>query len=183
MAPSLTVIARPPVRRLLPPLRSLVFSAARSRAAGVPVRAAFRWTPALVPLTAVRRGTAAVLYEHPRPSYGTRHLLIVPSRGIRDLLALADPAHADVRAEMWRLRDWAETELGLAHAVVNAGPRQDVLQVHLHVTDGELPTGDTDFGSFEEAVLALPSLPDLQGRIAGGLSLVKPSSAPNVQIW
>jgi hypothetical protein len=137
------------------------------------VRAAFEYAQYLLPLTVVQQGTVAAVYEHPRPVYGTRHLLIVPSRGIRDLLVLARPDHADVRAEMWRLREAVEKELGLANALINGGPRQDVLQVHMHVTDGDVPSGDLGFASLDAAVLALPEQPDLETRLREGVSISK----------
>lgn len=77
-------------------------------------------------------------------------MLLVPKRRIRSLLELADPANADLYADILLVAHAVEQALGLAsHDYVlcaNGGPRQEVQQVHFHMFSGERyvssPDGD-----------------------------------------
>jgi len=160
-------------------VKQLAFAAARSPLAGIVVRFGFAHARALLPLRVVEQGELVAVYEHPRPVYGTYHHIAVPSVGVPDVLALAGPRHAAVRAELVEV---------LARrggtALVNAGPRQDVGQVHFHLTDDAM-TGrepDGDWPGWTAAIEGFAASPDRERRIAGGCTLLQRPGDPRVHL-
>lgn len=171
----------------MPSLKELAFRVARSPPAGALVRFGFARADRLLPLSCVRRGTLAALYHHPRPSYGSFHELAVPLRAIPDVFALAHPRHADVRRELFELIA-AVARPRPTWVLVNAGPRQDVPQVHFHLTDGDpLPGGDpagrTCWPHWEAAIRGIASAPEVEARYRAGFTLVQPPGVPAVSLY
>jgi hypothetical protein len=162
-------------------VKELAFRTARSSVAGAVVRFGFAHTPWLLPLTVVERGRLVTVYEHPRPCFGTWHHIAVPSVAMPDVFALAHPRHATLRADLAALIDNRDVS-----ALVNAGPRQDVGQLHVHLTDDPWPAGEPDgdvsWPTWDDAVLGLAALPDVERRFANGLSLLRPAGAQRVRL-
>jgi hypothetical protein len=160
-------------------VKTLAFAAARTPLAGVVVRFGFAHARWLLPLRVVEQGERVAVYAHPRPVYGSYHHIAVPSVGVPDVLALARPRHAALRAEL--------VELLARHggtALVNAGPRQDVGQVHFHLTDdvqaGREP--HADWPGWEAAIGGFAARPDLRRWIAEGATLLQRPGDPRVHL-
>jgi histidine triad (HIT) family protein len=115
--------------------RRLLFSLARTRAAGFLLRRMFQSMSFLIPVERLRETSSLLAFHHPQPSYPL-HILIVPRRGYRSLLDL-DPADVDF------LRDLVETVQSLVREfhleaagyrlVTNGGGYQDVPVLHYHL--------------------------------------------------
>jgi hypothetical protein len=161
------------------PVKKLAFAAARSPLAGIVVRFGFAHARRLLPLRVVEQGERVAVYEHPRPVYGSYHHIAVPSVGVPDVLALAGPRHAAVRAELFEV---------LARrggtALVNAGSRQDVGQVHFHLTDDVQAGRDShhDWPDWEAAITGFAASPDRERRIAEGATLLQRPGDPRVHL-
>ncbi|MGI5126357.1 hypothetical protein ACQEVB_06020 [Pseudonocardia sp. CA-107938] len=160
-------------------MKKVLFAAARSPIAGAVVRFAFAHARRLLPLRVVEEGALVAVYEHPRPVYGTYHHIAVPSVAVPDVLALADPRHAALRAE---LADVLARRGGTA--LVNAGPRQDVGQVHFHLTDDAMPgrEAERDWPDWTAAIEGFAAAPGLEQRIAGGCTLLQRPGDPRVHL-
>jgi hypothetical protein len=171
MIPGLT----PERKASMATLKQLAFRMARTPASGSLVRFGFAHADRLLPLTTVDRSELAAVYRHPRPVYGTFHHIAVPLRGVPDVFALAHPRHTRLRASLFALIADARRRAP-SSVLVNAGPRQDVGQVHFHLTD-DTPFSDAvraehlTWPGWEEAVRALTSVPDIQARYRAGFSL------------
>lgn len=168
-------------------LKQLAFRMARTPASGSLVRFGFAHADRLLPLTAVDRSAQTALYRHPRPVYGTFHHIAVPLRGVPDVFALAHPRHAGLRADLFALIARAR-QRAPASVLVNAGPRQDVGQVHFHLTD-DTPFSDavrsehlTWWPDWDVAVRALTSVPDIQERYRAGFSLLQDAGDSRVRL-
>ena len=160
-------------------MKKLAFAAARTPLAGAVVRFGFAHVRRLLPLRVVEQGERVAVYEHPRPVYGTYHHIAVPSVGVPDVVALAGPAHTDVRAELVEiLARRGDT------ALVNAGPRQDVGQVHFHLTDDAQAGREAhaEWPGWEAAISGFAALPDLPRWIAGGVTLLQRPGDPRVHL-
>jgi len=151
-------------------VKKLAFAAARTPLAGAVVRFGFAHVRRLLPLRVVEQGERVAVYEHPRPVYGTYHHIAVPSVGVPEVLALATAQHTKVRAELVEV-------LGRrgGTALVNAGPRQDVGQVHFHLTDDAQAGRDahTQWPDWEAAISGFAAMPDLPRWIAQGATLLQ----------
>ncbi len=167
-------------------LRQVAFAAVRSRPAGLVVRAAFGHAERLLPLERLANGTKVTLYRHPKPAYGSKHLLMVPSVGIRDLFALSSPRHRELRAELWRRSTQWRADVGTPWMTVNAGPRQDVYQVHFHLTDiapPELVPVRQLSDEWETALRTLTSYPELSDWMRQGFALMSgPDGSVHVMV-
>ena len=167
-------------------LRSSAFVVARTPAAGALVRFGFAHLDRLLPLSVIARDRHCAVYAHPAPSYGTRHRIAVPLVGVPDVLALAHPRHAELRTKLFALIARAVRIDGLPTSVlVNAGPRQDVGQVHFHLTDdplAEFPVGQPCWTDWEAAVCGLSSVAGLDQRYRAGFSLLRRASGPGVEL-
>lgn len=167
-------------------LKQLAFQLARSPVSGSLVRFGFAHADRLLPLTSVERSALAAIYRHPRPVYGTFHHIAVPLRAVPDVFTLAHPRHADLRASLFALIASAQ-RTSPGSVLVNAGPRQDVGQVHFHLTDGA-PFSEAarserlTWPSWDEAVRALTSVPDILERYRAGMSLLQDAGAPQVRL-
>ncbi|NMO16547.1 hypothetical protein HPC49_07675 [Pyxidicoccus fallax] len=167
-------------------LKQLAFRMARTPASGSLVRFGFAHADRLLPLTAVERGGLATIYRHPRPCYGTFHHIAVPLRGVPDIFALAHPRHAELRDSLFALIASARQRTPSA-VLVNAGPRQDVGQVHFHLTDGApypeaVRSERLTWPGWDEALRALTSVPDIQERYRSGFSLLQDAAGPQVRL-
>ena len=119
--------------------RRLLFWLSRTRPMGFVVRLAFGRLWWLLPVRRVAQTARVLAFEHPAPSWQP-HLLLVPKRSIRSLLA-ARPADAAYLGEIVRLgfglavrRGLASGETGTGFALlVNGGTYQDVPQLHVHL--------------------------------------------------
>lgn len=167
-------------------LKQLAFRMARTPASGSVVRFGFAHVDRLLPLTAVERSAQAAIYRHPRPVYGTFHHLAVPLRGVPDVFALAHPRHAGLRAGLFGLIASARLRAP-SSVLVNAGPRQDVGQVHFHLTD-DAPFRDAvreerlTWPDWDQAVRALTSVPGIEERFRAGFSLLQDAGDPRVRL-
>jgi hypothetical protein len=160
-------------------VKELAFAAARTPLAGAVVRFGFAHARRLLPLRVVEQGDRIAVYEHPRPVYGTHHHIAVPSVGVRDVLALAAARHAGVRAELVEVLHRRG-----GTALVNAGPRQDVGQVHFHLTDDLQAGRDShrDWPDWEAAISGFAASPDLERWIAEGATLLRRPGDPRVHL-
>lgn len=160
-------------------MKELAFAAARTPLAGAVVRFGFAHARRLLPLRVVEQGQRVAVYEHPRPGYGSYHHIAVPSVGVPDVLALAGARHAAVRAELVEV-------LGRrgGTSLVNAGPRQDVGQVHFHLTDDAQAGRESraDWPDWEAAIGGFATLPDLRRWIAEGATLLRRPGDPRVHL-
>jgi hypothetical protein len=167
-------------------LKQLAFRMARTPASGSLVRFGFAHVDRLLPLTSVERTALAAIYRHPRPCYGTFHHIAVPLRAVPDVFALAHPLHAELRSSLFALIDGARRKTP-SSVLVNAGPRQDVGQVHFHLTDGS-PFSDATrserltWPDWDEAIRALASIPDIHERYRAGFSLLQDAGGPRVHL-
>jgi diadenosine tetraphosphate (Ap4A) HIT family hydrolase len=133
---------------------------------GLVVRLAFGRLWWLLPVRKVGQTARVLAFEHPAPSWQP-HLLLVPKRAIRSLLA-AETADVGLVGEIVRLglglalrRGLAERPTGSGFALmVNGGTYQDVPQLHFHLAglDNGLryttPTRHTASATAEQPVLA-----------------------------
>ena len=162
-------------------LGQLGITLARSSLAGGVVRLAFAHGHRLLPLKRVATSEWAGAYHHPRPCYGTRHLLVVPHFPVADIRAFAAVDLAAKRQDFLDLAHQVKSDLGVEQAMINAGPRQDVGQMHMHLSDeftgftGTLwaNTAPLPASSWDEAIRSLPSVSDLDRYWQQGLSLVE----------
>ncbi|NVI98734.1 hypothetical protein HV824_11465 [Myxococcus sp. AM009] len=167
-------------------LKQVAFQMARTPASGALVRFGFAHADRLLPLTSVARSAHAAIYRHPHPVYGTFHHIAVPLHGVPDVFALAHPRHAGLRAGLFALIASAR-QRAPSSVLVNAGPRQDVGQVHFHLTDGA-PFSDAvraealTWPDWDEAVRALTSVPGIQERYRAGFSLLQDAGDARVRL-
>ncbi len=128
-------MVEPLVRRL----RRLLFWLSRTRPMGIVVRLAFGRLWWLLPVRRVAQTAGVLAFEHPAPTWQP-HILLVPKRAIRSLLA-ATPADARLVGEVVRLgmglalrRNPADPQMDTGFALlVNGGAYQDVPQLHFHL--------------------------------------------------
>ncbi len=80
-------------------------------------------------------------FHHPRPSYPI-HILIVPKRRVRSLLALTEAEMPIVKDVIFAAQHLVETlglDAGGFRLVVNGGAYQDVMQMHWHLISDDAP--------------------------------------------
>lgn len=166
-------------------LRRVAFRLARSGPAGGLIRFSFAHLEPLVcatVLTTVARGERCAVYRHPVPSYGTRHQIAVPLVAVPDVLALAHPRHAQLRADLLALIEPLGAETSV---LVNAGPRQDVGQVHFHLSDDPMRniagTG-VSWPDWESAVCGLSGTPGLDALYLTGFSLLRRPGRTDIEL-
>ena len=113
----------------------LLFSLARSSLGGIIIGWSFAHMSFLIPVDRLYETELVVAFHHPKPSYPT-HILIVPKRKIRSVLALTEadmPVVQDVLAATKQLVAQLELEEGGFRLMVNGGAYQDVAQIHWHL--------------------------------------------------
>ncbi len=156
-------------------VRQFAFGIARSRPAGAVVRLMFGRFSRLLPLERLAASKRVALYRHPRPVYGSTHLLAVPLRGIRDISSLASNRHDELRAELWQQTAQWQARYETPWMLVNAGSRQDVFQVHFHLSDEcppDVVLSDETFGNWELALAGLGQLTDGNTLLKAGFGLL-----------
>lgn len=167
-------------------MRRAMFGLARSSAAGALVRFGFvRLEPLLsaTVLTPVARGERCAVYQHPVPAYGSWHQIGVPLVAVPDVIALAHPRHLRLRTSLIALIEQV-ADLD-ASVLVNAGPRQDVGQVHFHLTDDPMSgfgPARTRWSDWETAVCGMAVTPDLADRQRAGFSLLRRSGRTEIEL-
>lgn len=141
-------------------LRRVLFWLSRTRPMGLVVRLAFGRLWWLLPVRRVAQTAGVLAFEHPAPTWQP-HLLLVPKRAIRSLLAARETDNRLI-GEIIRLglglalrRGLAErqTDTGFA-LLVNGGTYQDVPQLHFHLAG-------LDYGLLYRAPPAPPTAPAL----------------------
>lgn len=126
----------------MPRLGRLAFLFSRSRVGGLVVGTAFQYLHWLLPVRRYYNDEFVVVLFHPKP-VSACHLVLVPKQPIRSLIGLFS---ADNAVERERLR---HSILGAVNALqkrlpngirlfCNGGVRQDVAQIHWHMTDPTL---------------------------------------------
>lgn len=81
-----------------------------------------------------------------------------------------------MRTDFLCLAERTQEAFGARSSVINCGPRQDVGQVHMHLTDEPLPIDEThslQYQSWEQAVVSLSGVADVSERLKEGFSLVQ----------
>ena len=116
-------------------LSKILFAVARSRIGAVIIGWSFAYMNFLIPVDRLHETERVVAFYHPKPSHKI-HILIVPKRKIRSLLALTEtelPVVQDVIVATQHLVKKLELQEGGFRLVVNGGAYQDVMQVHWHL--------------------------------------------------
>lgn len=93
----------------------------------------------LIPVNRIYETELVMAFHHPKPSHRT-HILIVPKRALRSILAI-DETHAAILQDVIAVAQHVVRELALEpkgfRLTVNGGAYQDVAQVHWHlISDG-----------------------------------------------
>lgn len=116
-------------------LKRLAFRAARMKPLGFLVGRIFQHAAPLLPLAWRGRNALAVAFVHPVP-YVPFHLLVIPMRRIATVFDLASAVNRDALvAVLACAADTLSRELeGRYFLSINGGARQDVMQVHCHIT-------------------------------------------------
>jgi diadenosine tetraphosphate (Ap4A) HIT family hydrolase len=121
-------------------MRRLLLKLARQPLVGALLGYAFAYLSSILPLKRVGASRYTVAFHHPAPSWAT-HLLFVPKRRIRTLIALAQVAHIDLFADLLLTAEAVARSLALDGQpyvlCANGGPRQEVQQVHFHLFTGD----------------------------------------------
>lgn len=115
-----------------------LFTLAKSPLGGLIVGISFGNFSRLLPVERVRETKTVLAFKHPKPSW-ENHILIVPKKAIKDLAAVTDVEMSYIADSLQVARDiakenkWSETDYML---VTNGGSRQEVSQLHFHLTSG-----------------------------------------------
>ena len=89
-----------------------------------------------MPVDKLHETELVMAFHHPKPQHKT-HILIVPKRALRSLMALKDEDMAvvnDVFRTAQKLVEKLQLEEGGFRLTVNGGAYQDVMQIHWHLT-------------------------------------------------
>jgi len=116
-------------------LKELLLRIARIKALGWAIGLSFQYCSFALPFDVVAETQGAICFRHPVPMQ-PYHYLVIPKRRLPTLFDLAVPEHRNI------VRDVLETaERAIGHRTgryklsANYGSRQDVMQVHFHLTD------------------------------------------------
>ena len=121
----------------------ILFTVARSRMGELIIGWSFAYMSSLIPVDRLFETDMVVAFQHPKPSHQT-HILIVPKRQVRSLLALTEaemPIVHDVIATTQHLVKELALEEGGFSLLVNGGAYQDVMQVHWHLISDDKKIG------------------------------------------
>jgi histidine triad (HIT) family protein len=103
---------------------------------------AFGKLSSLLPVKRVMETDKVIAFWHPSPSF-EKHILIVPKKPIKGILDLT-AADFDIMTEVYTVTGQIVRDLGLDEAgyslICNGGKRQEVHQLHFHLTSGTLLT-------------------------------------------
>jgi histidine triad (HIT) family protein len=112
-----------------------LFTVARSPIGALIIGWSFAYLSDFIPVNKLYETDLLVAFHHPRPSHRT-HILIVPKRQIRSLLALTDadlPLVQEVIVAAQYLVNALALEKQGFTLLVNGGAYQDVMQIHWHL--------------------------------------------------
>jgi histidine triad (HIT) family protein len=118
----------------------VLFSLSKSALGDLIVGLAFGKFSGLLPVKKVKENDKEVAFWHPRPSW-ERHILIVPKKPIKNLLAIADTDYGYVDEVYWVAKTivqgpgWEKEGYSI---ICNGGPQQEVYQLHFHLVSGAL---------------------------------------------
>jgi histidine triad (HIT) family protein len=121
-------------------LARTLFLLAKTRAVGKVVRICFAYYSFILPLKRIKETSKVLVFYHPKPTYAN-HILIVPKKDIPNLLALSQ--YPEYITAVFTAAQDIITELNWEHGTytlrANGGPRQEVQQVHFHLSSEHSP--------------------------------------------
>lgn len=116
-------------------LRRFLFYLARTAVVGTIIGWVFAHMSFAIPVKRLRETDLLLAFYHPKPSYPL-HILIVPKRQIRSMMAL-QPTDADFLIDLSTTVQSLVQELNLGTTgyslMTNGGNYQDVPQLHYHL--------------------------------------------------
>lgn len=120
-------------------LSKFLFSLAKSPVGDLIVGVAFGNYSGLLPIKRVRETDKVLAFWHPRP-FWEKHILLVPKKAIKNLVSLKDEDYTYI-SEVYKVAKEIVEELGWDKTgytiLANGGSRQEVNQVHFHLSSGK----------------------------------------------
>lgn len=117
-----------------------LFLLAKTRAVGKVVRICFAHCSFILPLKRIKETPHVLAFYHPKPTY-SNHILIVPKKEIPNLLVLSQ--YPEYITAVFTAAQEIVTDLNWVHGTyslrANGGPRQEVQQVHFHLSSEPSP--------------------------------------------
>ena len=116
-----------------------LFALAKTPIGDLIIGAAFERLSKLLPVKRVRETDKVLAFWHPTPSW-EKHILIVPKKAIKKLTALREEDLEyieDVFRAAKEIVVELEWEKGGYTLLANGGDRQEVNQLHFHLTSGK----------------------------------------------
>jgi diadenosine tetraphosphate (Ap4A) HIT family hydrolase len=117
-------------------LGHLAFKIALNPSIGSLVGYGFEYAAPLLPVRKLFLTPKTIVFYHPRPAWKT-HYLVIPRKKIKNLFQLTEPSkHVYFRDVLLSASKviWDQLEPTCYALIVNGGIRQDVMQVHFHLT-------------------------------------------------
>ncbi len=116
-------------------IKKIMFRIARLKFMGTILGFAFAYLPGCLPLKKIYINKSLYCFFHPVPFYKP-HVLIIPRRIVRTLFDITNEnLFVDVLKVSMIINEKLERPLSEFVILANAGIRQDVMQVHFHMTD------------------------------------------------
>jgi histidine triad (HIT) family protein len=123
-----------------------LFTLSKTALGDLIVGLAFERFSSLLPVKRVAETDKVIAFWHPRPSW-EKHILIVPKKPIKGIQALTD-SDIDYIAAMYAMVNEIVKKEKLEKEgyslICNGGQRQEVHQLHFHLTSGALLGKGTD---------------------------------------
>jgi len=117
-----------------------LFLFAKTRAGGKVVRICFAYCSFILPLKRIKETPQVLVFYHPKPTYAN-HILIVPKKDIPNLLVFSQ--YPEYITAVFTAAQDIVTGLNWEHGTytlrANGGPRQEVQQVHFHLSSENSP--------------------------------------------
>jgi histidine triad (HIT) family protein len=120
-------------------LSKILFVFARSRIGAVVIGWSFAHMTSFMPVDKLYESQQLMAFHHPRPIYPV-HILIVPKRTIRSLMAIVKEDISvieEVFLVVQKLVQQLKLEEPGFRLMVNGGSYQDVMQIHFHLISGD----------------------------------------------
>lgn len=115
--------------------KTLLLRIARIKPFGAAVGLLFQYLPFALPFKVVAQTSGAICFRHPVP-IRPYHLLVIPKRRIQTLFDLIVVSHRDIVRDILLASEQAVgTKVGRYRIGANYGRRQEVMQVHFHLTE------------------------------------------------
>jgi histidine triad (HIT) family protein len=126
--------------KLFQVIAKMLFRFAKRPFMGTLVGTGLAYAHWLLPIRRVKNTRTVLAFHHPKPFWKT-HILLIPKRPIHTLLDLSHPEKASYFRDVLLtardvVKERAEHHRGFL-LCVNGGPRQEVQQVHFHLSTGE----------------------------------------------